>query len=502
MTHFRRIPGGLAATALALLLAACGGGGDEGGLNASPGRGGLVKSPPTQLAALSAAQFGASLQATATGQQLLALAGTPTCGIDVRYLQYGTVGAQGEKTTATGAIYLPTGGSSCSGARPIVLYAHGTSVEKSYNIALLGSTTNDAAAEAGIVAATYAAQGYIVVAPNYAGYEASTLPYHPFVNADQQAKDMIDALTAARTALPVIANGTSDNGRLFITGYSQGGFVAMATHRAMQAAGMNVTASVGQSGPYAMSLFVDSIFSGHPSLIGTVFTPLTSTSWQKAYGDIYTTPSDLYTSAYVTGIDTLLPGALTKTQLIAPGTGKLPALAFLGNDVSYINSVDATTRATFYADPAQALIRTDFANAVFADIVAKPCALADGSPISPCAPSHAIRRAALANDLRNWTPAKPVLMCGGKDDPSVFFINSVQAQAYFQSQLTGPAKALTTLVDIGTDGGAADPFSPLKQGFAAALALQPDAATRTANYHTLVAPFCNRIAREFFASIP
>jgi len=33
--------------------------------------------------------------------------------------------------------------------------------------------------EALIMAAVFASQGYIVVAPNYAGYDSSTLPYHP-----------------------------------------------------------------------------------------------------------------------------------------------------------------------------------------------------------------------------------------------------------------------------------------------------------------------------------
>jgi thioesterase domain-containing protein len=56
---------------------------------------------------------------------------------------------------------------------------------------------------------------------------------------------MIDALKAARTALPLASFTLTENsGQLFITGYSQGCYVAMATHRAMQAAGMRVDAAV------------------------------------------------------------------------------------------------------------------------------------------------------------------------------------------------------------------------------------------------------------------
>ena len=47
---------------------------------------------------------------------------------------------------------------------------------------------------------------------------------------------MVDVVTAARTALPVSSAATvTDNHKLFVTGYSQGGFVAMAAQKAMQA---------------------------------------------------------------------------------------------------------------------------------------------------------------------------------------------------------------------------------------------------------------------------
>lgn len=507
MTNFRRIPGGLAATALALLLAACGGGGDEGGLNASPGRGGLVKSPPTQLAALSATAFGTSLQASASGQQLLLLAGTPSCGIDVRYLQYGTVGAQGEKTTATGAMYIPTGAGSCSGARPILLYAHGTNTSKDYNIALLGSTTNAAAGEAGLIAALFAAHGYIVVAPNYAGYEASTLGYHPYLNADQQSKDMIDALTAARTALAGLGTGTSDGGQLFITGYSEGGFVAMATHRALQAAGQTVTASAGQSGPYAMSMQVDAAFSGQPNLGGTLFTPLITTSWQQAYGNLYGSPADIYSTAFASGIDTLLPSTQTMAQLFA--SGKLPQAALLGTDAASYLLAPAQFKP-FFGDPAASLLKTSYANAVLADIQQNTCpnSAAPGNPIN-CVPAHSLRIAAKANDLRTWVPTRPVMMCGGNGDPTVFFANAQLTQAYFQARLAavGAPGALTTLVDLGSAvTGATDPYAAAKVGFAQALTAAGDATAQAQAYHGALAPFCSAVARGFFnaqvASVP
>ena len=90
----------------------------------------------------------------------------------------------------------------CRGNRPTLLYAHGTTTDRAFDMTRLQGDPNG---EALIMTALFASQGYIVVAPNYAGYDSSTLSYHPYLVADQQSKDMIDALTAARSALPTAA---------------------------------------------------------------------------------------------------------------------------------------------------------------------------------------------------------------------------------------------------------------------------------------------------------
>ncbi len=172
----------------------------------------------------------------------------------------------------------------------------------------------------------FAAQGYIVVAPNYAGYDISTLGYHPFLNAEQQSGEMIDILTAARTALPkTMSSATSDSGKLFVTGYSEGGHVAMATQRALEATGAVVTGAAPMSGPYALEAFGDAIFFGDVDLGSTEFSPLLTTSYQKAYGNIYTTPGDVYSATYVNGIETLLPSATPIDTIFS--TGLLPETA-------------------------------------------------------------------------------------------------------------------------------------------------------------------------------
>ncbi len=104
--------------------------------------------------------------------------GQPRCTITTYSVRYRTVGGSGEATDASAALILPSGSDSvCKGPRPVLLYAHGTSIARSHDMARLRG-------EARLVAAMFTAQGYIVVAPNYAGYEGSSLPYPPYLNAE------------------------------------------------------------------------------------------------------------------------------------------------------------------------------------------------------------------------------------------------------------------------------------------------------------------------------
>ncbi|MEJ7235588.1 prolyl oligopeptidase family serine peptidase, partial [Staphylococcus epidermidis] len=87
-----------------------------------------------------------------------------------------------------------------------------------------------------LLAALFAGQGYVVISPNYAGYDKSSLAYHPYLNAQQQSHEMADALKAGREVVRRTGSATNvaDNGKLFVTGYSQGGYVAMATTRYLE----------------------------------------------------------------------------------------------------------------------------------------------------------------------------------------------------------------------------------------------------------------------------
>jgi hypothetical protein len=510
----------------AAALFACGDSSQTGTAATSTTHGSLAQNPPFRIASLDAATFQGELAATASGAQLLEIAGTPICGVDFYYVTFWTVGGAGETTESSGALMVPTGAApNCSGPRPIVEYAHGTQSNQAANIADVTNTSNT---EGILIAAMFAAQGYIVVAPNYAGYDISTLGYHPFLNAAQQSGEMIDMLTAARTALPnTLSAATSDSGQLFITGYSEGGHVAMATLRAMQTAGMKVTAAAPMSGPYALEAFGDLVFFGGVDIGSTEFAPLLVNSYQHAYGNVVTSSNPPVFSTTYANAQTLLPSTtpidtlfeenlLPETALFdstTPVVASSPELtAILGVPPTPALPASAQTPLFDLGFGNPYLIENDFRVAYAEDALMHPDGAIPtpvaGVPRAATAPAFGFRKDLYENDMRTgWAPESPTLLCGGDGDPTVYFLNATTMQAYWSSL---PAGAVTVL-DVGATP--AQPFAAVQTAFQASqaallayyqtpagggLSLQAAEEQLVEGYHVAVAPFCTAAARFFF----
>jgi hypothetical protein len=499
----------------ALLLEAACGGGSASSTGSAPMRGTLL-GPPQLTSTLPAGTLLAELSIAAQ-QQTLTLSGTPVCDVSVYHIEYTTVGGANENTTASAALMTPSGlDARCRGGRPIVLYAHGTTTDKGFNIANLNDQQN---AEGLLLAAFFASQGDIVVAPNYAGYDTSALSYHPYLVADQQSKDMIDALTAARSALPTTAAPlTRDGGRLFITGYSQGGFVAMATQRALQAAGATVTAAAPMSGPYALGAFVDAVFNGEVIGSAPLLMTFLITAYQKSYGTAYTSPSQVFEAQYSAGIESLLPSSLPRSQLYAQGS--LPPNALFSSTPpapQYANITPATSPANLAAVfalgfGANDLITNSYRASYLEDAAANPDGgwptTTSGAPAS--APKLPWRQLLMQNDLRTWVPTAPTLLCGGDADPTVLWLNTQLMQGYWAARAT--ASTSFTVLDVDASPTAGAPYANEQTGFAAAKtavavaavaqgASDGGAAAVDQAYHTtLVPPFCLAAVVSFFAA--
>ena len=136
-------------------------------------------------------------------------------------LQYTTRGVFGEKRNVSGLVFMPQ--ISADKIKGIVLFFHPTLLSK-YNVPSYNLTHP----ENTLLASLFAAQGYIVAAPDYIGMGDDMSVPHPYMMYPQaNTDDGLSMLHALRTYLndSKILQNTSIN--LFVTGYSEGGGYAL-----------------------------------------------------------------------------------------------------------------------------------------------------------------------------------------------------------------------------------------------------------------------------------
>ena len=238
------------------------------------------------------------------------------------------------------------------------------------------------------------------------------------------------------------------------------------------------------------------------------------TGYQRAYGNIYTNPTEFFEARYATGIDTLLPTTGSRSDLFTQG--KLPRSQLFSStppDPSYAQYTPSTTPANLAPVFAigfgpDHLVTNAYRLAYLQDAQANPDGAFPGTTdgLPAVNPVNNLRKAFKANDLRNWLPSAPVLLCGGDEDPTVLYMNTQLMQNYWQANNVASLQVLNLDGDIALD----DPDALLKAGFAtakSAIAASAVAGGATDNgaaavfeaYHsTLVPPFCLAAVRSFF----
>lgn len=227
-----------------VVLVGCGGGG--GGSNSTP------TPTPTPVPVVSnpegAGHFGeATLITTITSDAVRAalpseLANTvrPLYAVQAYKITYTTSDAQGRLVTASGLAALPV--KSGTAASPVLSYQHAT--------ARTDAEAPSNHATANEPAVLFASLGYLVSAADYVGYGTTKGMPHPYLLATPSAAAVTDFLTATSRWRQM--RNIADNGQLFLTGYSEGAYVSLATLRRMTQTGVRplpVATFLG-AGPY------------------------------------------------------------------------------------------------------------------------------------------------------------------------------------------------------------------------------------------------------------
>ncbi len=213
---------------------------------------------PTGLGRLEAAERLENVAVASINEALRAAAArappvTPLYDVANYRLSYLTLDGEGREIVASGLISVPL---KMAGAKsPLLSLQHGTIYRDEE------APSNHATADEPAV--ILASLGFIVVAPDYVGYGASKGAPHPYLRAAPSASAVIDLLTAARTWRR--REGVVGNGQLFMAGYSEGGYVTVAAHRALQASASThlaeLVAVVPGGGPYHVGVTLDELLS-------------------------------------------------------------------------------------------------------------------------------------------------------------------------------------------------------------------------------------------------
>ena len=251
---------------------------------------------------------------------------------DVRMLRvvYATEYPKGTKLNASGALLIS---GSYSAGFPTVVYNHGTYSDR--NSAPSLEVQGTPSMEVGLGAAIASAFGCAVLIPDYVGYGESKNTTHPYMHGESLGQAGLDFIRAYREYAATPAAGLSFNSAIFVTGYSEGGYAAVALHKAVDehpAEGLSVLKTVAGSGAYDLVAFSKEVVD-NPNPLGAQM--LSSYLWvlgmyktdfrySKGYADIFSEADNAllrsigYDLAYFRNAAERLPLHDTASQLFKP----------------------------------------------------------------------------------------------------------------------------------------------------------------------------------------
>ena len=178
-------------------------------------------------------------------------------------------------TVASGLVAVPETGAT---SFPMVSYQHGTVYGKREV-----PSFPEQSSETRLMIAQFAGQGYVLIGADYFGLGASDAPEGYMVKGSHQ-QATFDMLTAARAVLGDLGVATP---KLFLAGWSQGGFVTLAMLEKLERSGVEVRAAATASAPADVFATLGG-FLGFPRPNDASWTPtlfiLSAFSFENYYG--------------------------------------------------------------------------------------------------------------------------------------------------------------------------------------------------------------------------
>lgn len=302
-----------------------------------------------------------------------------------------------DEISASGLVVLPKTNAEVG----MVSFHHGTITDHDDAPSNLTETDPDA-----LLYAALSSSGFITVIPDYIGFGSASTVLHPYYVEEYTASAVIDLLIAAKEL--AVEKDIEFNKKVFLAGYSEGGYVTMAAHKAIeeqQSDDFNLIASFPAAGAYDITGMENYLLSM----------------------DTYDDPSYIayIIRAYQVTYD--FPDALTDF-FKQPYSDRIPGLFDGSKGTSEINAQLTTVLADLLQDDLYDKLNSD--------------------------PEYAyILDAFVENSLTDWVPVANMYMYHGKSDVTVPYQNSVDT--YEQLIANGASTSTLKFIELEGDHGSA-----------------------------------------------
>ncbi len=278
---------------------------------------------------------------------------------------------------ASGALAVPRG---VACGVPLAMWGHGTETK----VSTAASALTGGQWELGI---GFASTGYAVALPDYLGMgdKDPKVIIHPYQHAFHEANTSVNMLRASREISS--SESVALNGQVFLLGYSQGGYVTVATAKDIQlnhSSEFQISGIAPMSGSYDMDGVQYEMIKSDSAYATPAYLPYLVLGYNSVMGTLFDDPKDIFKSPY----DTLLP-----------------PLFYAGNlSIGQLNNLSNPVPKRMFKD--------SIVDAIFADSL------------------HPFRVALRENNLvKGWVPQFPTRLFYCNGDEQVTYLNSEVAFA-------------------------------------------------------------------------
>ena len=258
----------------------------------------------------------------------------PVFGYKAYKIPYETTDDEGNRVKVSGLMVVPTGVPATMKqiGFSLVSDSHGTIFANAEAPTVIAETTNSPDGAPVILTAL---SGFVTLQADYIGFGDSVGHYHPYLLKSSSAATTVDFINAARAFAE--NNGIPLNGQLFVTGYSEGGHVAMAALQALENEGAPVAFAAPMAGPYMLDRMGQGVLAANtlpvPSFIADV-----AYAFAVRYGVNVDT---LVKEPYASALPGLFDGSKARPEIDAQLT-HVTADLFTSDAISRLTALDNT----------------------------------------------------------------------------------------------------------------------------------------------------------------